>query len=237
MVTKNTKSFIEFCSEIGIKDNIAKETSSKFTKYPLEVKEFNTKKKLNFHSKKERIEDFKSKLSSLNFSLQETASNCVFSDRNANSEIMIIGGIPNKEEDISGKPFSGKKGEFFDKIFSYIGYSKKNFYMSNLIFWRTPGDREPNIEEIEICLPLFRELIKIISPKLLIIFGGFTAKYLLKKNEPISMLRGKVFSYEEENLNVKSFIMHNPSFLVKNPSEKKNTWLDICKLKEIIKEN
>lgn len=237
MVIKNTKSFIEFCNEIGIKDNIGKKTSSKFIENTQEIKGFNTEKKPSFQNKKENINNFRKQMISLDFNLRETATNCVFSDKNVNSKVMIISGSPNKEEDKSGVPFSGKKGEFFNKIFSYIGQSKENFYISNLIFWRTPGDREPNIEEIEVCLPKIQELIKIINPKLLIIFGGFTAKYLLKKNEPIAKLRGEVFNYELGHLKIKSFIMHNLSFLIRNPSEKKNAWLDVCKLKEIIKEN
>ena len=237
MVIKNTKSFIEFCNEIGIKDNIGKKTSSKFIENTQEIKGFNTEKKPSFKNKKENIDNFRKQMISLDFNLRETATNCVFSDKNVNSKVMIISGSPNKEEDKSGVPFSGKKGEFFNKIFSYIGQSKENFYISNLIFWRTPGDREPNIEEIEVCLPKIQELIKIINPKLLIIFGGFTAKYLLKKNEPIAKLRGEVFDYELGHLKIKSFIMHNLSFLIRNPSEKKNAWLDVCKLKEIIKEN
>ncbi len=237
MVIENTKSFIEFCNEIGIKDNIGKKTSSKFIKNSLEIQSFDTEKKLSFQSKGESISNFRKQMVSLDFNLRETATNCVFSDKNINSKVMIISGTPNKEEDKSGVPFSGQKGDFFNKIFSYIGQSKENFYISNLIFWRPPGDREANIEEIGVCLPKIQELIKIINPKLLIIFGGFTARYLLKKNEPIAKLRGKVFTYEVGNLKIKSFVMHNLSFLIKNPSEKKNAWLDLCKLHEIIKEN
>ena len=237
MVIKNTKPFIEFCNEIGIKDNIGKKTSSKFINTSWKADDLSVKKSLNFQNKKKRIYNFKRKISSLDFNLKETASNCVFSDINIDSKIMIISDMPNKEEDISGIPLSGKKGEFFDKIFSNIGYSKKNFYISNLIFWRTPGDRKPSIDEIEFCLPLMYELIEIINPKLLLILGCFAAKYLLKRNEPIIKLRGKEFSYEQKKLMIKSFIMRDPSFLVNNALEKKNTWLDICKLKKIIKVN
>ncbi|MBH43386.1 MAG: hypothetical protein CMP25_01190 [Rickettsiales bacterium] len=237
MVVKNTKSFIEFCNEIGIKDNIGKKTSSKFIKKFIETENFNTEKNPNTNSKKEKITNLRKKISSLDFNLKETATNCVFSDKNVNSKIMIISGIPNDEEDISGIPFSGKKGEFFDKIFSYIKYSKKNFYISNLIFWRPPGDRKPKIDEIEVCLPLMHELIKIINPEMLIVFGGFTAKYLLKRNEPIAKLRGKLFYYEIGKFKIQSFVMYDLSFLIKNSSKKKNTWLDICKLREIIGKN
>ena len=237
MVVKNTKSFIEFCNEIGIKDNIGKKTSSKFIKNFLETEDLNTEKNPIIISKKERINNLRKKISSLDFNLKETATNCVFSNKNVNSKIMIISGIPNDEEDISGIPFSGKKGEFFNKIFSYIEHSKKDFYISNLIFWRPPGDREPKIDEIEVCLPLMHELIKIINPKMLIIFGGFTAKYLLRKHEPFAKLRGKVFYYEKGKFKIKCFVMHNLSFLIKNFLEKKNTWLDICKLREIIGKN
>ena len=237
MVIENTKSFIEFCNEIGILDNIGKIPSNKFVENSATLKGFCTETKLNFQNKKEKINNLRKKLSSLDFNLRETATNCVLSDKNVNSKIMIISGTPDKEDDISGIPLSGKKGEFFEKVFSFIGQSKENFYISNFIFWRPPGDRKPNGEEIEMCLPQIQELIEIISPKLLIIFGGSVAKYLLKRNEPIAELRGNVFFYELGNFKIKSFIMHDLSFLIKNSSEKKNAWLDICKLKKIIREN
>ena len=89
MVIKNTKSFIEFCNEIGIKDNIGKETSSKFIENSLEIKSFDTENKLSFQSKRESISNFRKQMVSLDFNLRESATNCVFSDKNINSKVMI----------------------------------------------------------------------------------------------------------------------------------------------------
>ena len=105
----------------------------------------------------------------------------LFSDGNCNSKIMVIGEAPGAEEDKIGKPFVGEAGKLLDKMFSYIFLNReKNFYLTNIVFWRPPGNRVPNNQEIEICLPFVKEHIKIINPKLLILLGNIATRSLLQ---------------------------------------------------------
>ena len=105
---------------------------------------------------------------------------------------MVIGEAPGAEEDKIGKPFVGEAGKLLDKMFSYIFLNReKNFYLTNIVFWRPPGNRIPNNQEIEICLPFVKEHIKIINPQLLILLGNIATRSLLQINEGITKIRGK----------------------------------------------
>ena len=90
---------------------------------------------------------------------------------------MIIGEAPGAEEDKVGKPFVGQAGKLLDKMLKCIFLDRiKNFYITNMVFWRPPGNRIPNNQEINICLPLVKEHIKIINPQLIILLGNIAAK-------------------------------------------------------------
>ena len=94
--------------------------------------------------------------------LYKEANNVVFSDGNPNSKIMLIGEAPGHDEDIEGKPFVGEAGQLLDKMLGFIDLTRENFYISNMVFWRPPGNRTPNDNEISLCLPITMKHINII---------------------------------------------------------------------------
>ena len=79
------------------------------------------------------------------------------SDGNHNSKIMFIGEAPGANEDLEGKPFVGEAGQLLNKMISFIGLSRENIYVSNIVFWRPPGNRTPNDKEISSCLPSYTQ--------------------------------------------------------------------------------
>ncbi|MDC3023844.1 uracil-DNA glycosylase, partial [Alphaproteobacteria bacterium] len=124
--------------------------------------------------------------------LKKTATNLVFSDGNKSAKVMVIGEAPGDEEDKLGKPFKGKAGKLLDKMLGAIGQNRENTYLTNLIFWRPPGNRNPTLEEIDICLPFVLKHIEIINPKILILAGAIASKAILNENNKgIIQLRGK----------------------------------------------
>ena len=152
---------------------------------------------------------------------------------------MLIGEAPGAEEDKDGKPFVGEAGKLLDKMLDCIFLKRsKNFYITNIIFWRPPGNRIPNNQEINICLPFVKEHINIINPQLIIPLGNIAARSLLNTDQGITKIRGKNFFYVdyENNLKIETIPIFHPAYLLRNPIEKKYMWEDLKKIYKFTKE-
>lgn len=172
--------------------------------------------------------------------ITKTATNTVFSDGNPQSEIMMVGEAPGAEEDLQGIPFCGASGKMLDQMFSYVDIRReKNFYITNTIFWRPPGNRRPTPEELAICAPFVEKHISLIKPKLIILVGGTAVAALLDSKLGITKLRGKFFDYTNQYLDapIKTTAIFHPSYLLRSPGQKKLAWQDILMLKQYIDEN
>jgi uracil-DNA glycosylase family 4 len=174
-------------------------------------------------------------------SITKTATNTVFADGNQDSEIMMIGEAPGAEEDAQGIPFCGASGKMLDQMFSYVDISReKNFYITNTLFWRPPGNRRPMPEELAICLPFLEKHIALINPKIIILVGGTAVSALLSdKAGGITKLRGKYFEYNNQYLaaSIKTTAIFHPSFLLRSPGQKKYAWHDVLMIREYVVEN
>lgn len=169
--------------------------------------------------------------------LKKTASKTVFADGNPKALVMIIGEAPGAQEDIQGIPFCGPSGKLLDKILASIGLSRsENVYISNTLFWRPPGNRQPSPEETSICLPFVEKHIALIAPKLLLLSGGTAAATLLQKDQSISRLRGKLYDYSNGYLPhpVPTLLTYHPSYLLRQPSAKKLAWQDMLLVKKFL---
>ena len=167
--------------------------------------------------------------------LKKTASNMVFSDGNSRSNVMLIGEAPGEEEDKTGIPFKGQAGLLLDKMLNAIGQNRDNTYITNLIFWRPPGNRNPTEEEIDICLPFVIRHIELVKPKILILTGAIAAKAILKENIGIIQLRGKWNNLKiSKSLSIKTMPIFHPAFLLRQPSRKREAWEDLKKIKSEI---
>ena len=100
-------------------------------------------------------------------SLKKTAKNIVFSEGNPKSKIMLIGEAPGEDEDKLGRPFRGEAGQLLDRMLSSIGLKREDTYLTNIIFWRPPGNRKPTEIEINACLPFVKKHIELINPNIL----------------------------------------------------------------------
>jgi len=182
--------------------------------------------------------------------LKHTAMNTVFADGNVNADIMLIGEAPGADEDRQGLPFVGTSGQLLDNMLYSIGKNRKNdFYISNVIPWRPPGNLPPTTEETRICLPFIQRHIELKKPKVLIFVGATAAKTLLGTKEGMSKLRGKWFDYivNEEDRNaealldtkekptaIPSTVLFHPSYLLRSPGQKKHAWADLLKIKKAL---
>lgn len=103
--------------------------------------------------------------------LRDGATQLVFADGSPDAEIIFIGEAPGAREDVLGKPFVGAAGRFLDEMLRGIGLERKNVYITNIVKYRPPGNRDPNPEEIEAFMPYLKQQIEIINPKLIIFLG------------------------------------------------------------------
>jgi uracil-DNA glycosylase family 4 len=171
--------------------------------------------------------------------LRRTATNTVFGDGVAGAELMIIGEAPGADEDRLGKPFVGRSGQLLDRMLAAIGYDRRtNAYITNVLFWRPPGNRKPTSEEIAACLPFVRRHIALIKPKAVMLSGGTAAGALLGRAEGIMRLRGRWFDLAVEGLErpVPAIATYHPSFLLRTPARKGEAWRDLLALQSKLKE-
>jgi len=248
MKVKNIKSFIEFYRFLQIttcmsqiprnSDKSIKVFFKKKNKVITKtLKKENCQKKMN--SRSECLEKLKNQIKALNCNLKEIATNLVFSDGNPNANIMLMGEAPGAKEDLIGKPFVGEAGQLLDKMLGCIELNRNNFYISNMVFWRPPGNRTPNNDEISLCLPLAKKHISLVNPKLLILVGSIAAKNLLVSKDGITKLRGEEHIYRDDecNLEIPARAIFHPDYLLRNPIEKKRTWNDLLEIDAFITKN
>src|SRR5438552_7659625 len=129
--------------------------------------------------------------------LKKTATNLCFADGNPEAQVMLIGEAPGRDEDIQGKPFVGRSGQLLDRMLAAIGLSRhgqapeNSVYISNVIFWRPPGNRTPTDQETLMCLPFLRRAIEIKRPRLIVCLGATPAQRVIGRSDGILMLRGR----------------------------------------------
>src|SRR3954468_13080345 len=127
--------------------------------------------------------------------LKATATNLVFADGNPKARLMLIGEAPGEDEDRQGLPFVGKSGKLLDQMLKCIGLDRTSVYITNILPWRPPGNRKPNPNEIQACLPFVERHIELMAPDGLLLLGGTSASALLNRAEGIMRLRGRWFEF------------------------------------------
>lgn len=170
--------------------------------------------------------------------LKETAINLCFADGNPEAPIMLIGEAPGAQEDRQGKPFVGPSGQLLDRMLATIGLDRSKVYITNVIYWRPPGNRSPTAAEIAICQPFLERQIELIQPKFLVFVGGIAARALLERSEGVTKLRGRPFVYRVPNdgREIPALVMFHPAYLLRQPAQKRLSWRDLLSIKKSIKE-
>ena len=138
-------------------------------------------------------------------------------------DIMFIGEGPGAEEDAQGRPFVGKAGQLLDKMVEAMGYDRTEVYIANVVKCRPPNNRKPVREEMDLCLPYLRQQIKLINPKIIVGLGGTAMEGLLGKPVGITRMRG----VWQEYAGIKLMPTFHPSYLLRDPSKKKDAWTDL----------
>tara|TARA_B100000700_G_scaffold305786_1_gene380211 strand:+ start:496 stop:1245 length:750 start_codon:yes stop_codon:yes gene_type:complete len=168
--------------------------------------------------------------------LKLNAKNTVFCDGNKNSKIMIIGEAPGNQEDIEGKPFVGKSGQLLDKVLNFINLNRGNCYITNIVPWRPPGNRNPTSEELKICVPFVKKHIELIKPDILLLVGSISTKSLLNIDIGITKIRGEWKKYQNNKVEIPSLPIFHPAYLLRRPTNKSLAMKDMLVLNKKIKD-
>ena len=161
------------------------------------------------------------------------AKQAVFSRGTLDAPIIVIGEGPGQEEDQKGIPFVGRAGQLLDKMFAAAGLSERVF-ITNSVFWRPPGNRNPTSEEQAVCMPFVERAIALIQPRLLLCVGGPSSKAMLKQDEGILSLRGRWIEWRSSDgkIEIPALATLHPAFLLRQPGAKKMAWADLLILSE-----
>ena len=170
--------------------------------------------------------------------LKRTAKNTVFADGTPDAPVMIVGEAPGADEDRLGKPFVGVSGQLMDRMMEAIGLTRTGgFYITNILFWRPPGNRTPTLAEQGMCLAFTRRHIELAKPKLLVLAGGVAAKAVLDTTEGIMRLRGKWASYRlSDGTELPTMPTFHPAYLLRTPASKRQSWQDLLAIDKKLKE-
>jgi DNA polymerase len=159
--------------------------------------------------------------------LKKGARNLVFSDGVPGARVMIVGEAPGRDEDREGRPFVGRAGQLLDKMLAAIDLSRaESVYITNVLPWRPPQNRDPKPEEIAMMKPFLERHIALAKPEVLVIVGNISCQALLGK-KGITRLRGNW----TEAYGLPALPMFHPAYLLRNPAAKREAWADLLSLK------
>ncbi len=173
--------------------------------------------------------------------LCESRRQTVFGVGHAQADWMIVGEAPGEQEDLQGEPFVGPAGQLLDQMLRAVGQSRlaasgegreddqagdpaRRVYIANTLKCRPPRNRNPEPDELARCEPFLKRQLELVKPKLILVMGRFAVKQLLKSDDAIGKLRGRVHRYE----GVPVIVTYHPAYLLRNMPDKAKAWEDLC---------
>ena len=163
--------------------------------------------------------------------LSKSRHNVVFGEGNPEADLMFVGEGPGATEDSTGRPFVGRAGELLTKMIENVLYiPRSQVYIANIVKCRPPGNRVPTPSEALACRPYLLRQIEIICPKIIVALGATAYRYMSNDDRPIGRVRGQLIHTEGYVL-IPTF---HPSYLLRNPSAKKEAYRDMLAVKEML---
>lgn len=169
--------------------------------------------------------------------LKKGARNFCFADGNPAARLLILGEAPGDEEDRQGRPFVGRAGLLLDRMFDAIGLSRravdaeKALYITNVLTWRPPGNRDPQPDEIAMSLPFVRRHIELAAPDLVVLMGNIACDAGLGRRGILRLRGNWTTAFDRPALP-----MTHPAYLLRNPPAKREAWADLLSLSARLEE-
>jgi DNA polymerase len=164
--------------------------------------------------------------------LSSTRRNIVFGTGSEDADLMFVGEAPGADEDRQGEPFVGRAGQLLTRIIQAIELTRKQVYIANILKCRPPENRDPNPDEVESCEPFLFRQIETINPMIVVALGRYAAQTLLRTKTPISRLRGRFVEFR----GIQLMPTFHPSYLLRNPSAKRDVWEDMKKVRDELRQ-
>lgn len=155
--------------------------------------------------------------------LHLTRTQAVFGTGNRLADLMVIGEAPGAEEDRQGLPFVGRAGQLLNEMLAAIGLARDAVYIANVLKSRPPGNRDPSAEEAAACEPYLRRQLALVQPRVILAVGRIAAQHLLRSEQRVGALRGRVHDYTGTPL----VVTYHPAYLLRTPAEKRKAWDDL----------
>jgi DNA polymerase len=170
--------------------------------------------------------------------LKQTATRLCFADGSPTAKLMLIGEAPGAEEDRQGKPFVGPSGKLLDRMLAAIGLDRDAVWITNIVFWRPPGNRPPTAGEIAICQPFLERQVELLRPRRILFLGGAGARGLLELTEGVTKLRGRPYLYQPgQGEPIPAAVTFHPAYLLRQPLQKRLVWRDLLTLRRQLVED
>ena len=164
--------------------------------------------------------------------LKSTAKNTCFFRGAEQARVMVIGEAPGRDEDRSGTPFVGRAGQLLDKMLAAIAIDDTSAHITNVVYWRPPGNRTPTPHEVLVCRPFLERQIQLVKPEIIVTVGGPAAKAILNTEQGIMRTRGKWGNFDAGNgLAVKVMPTLHPAYLLRTPAAKRLAWRDLLAIR------
>jgi DNA polymerase len=166
-------------------------------------------------------------------SLCQSRRQTVFGTGHLQAQWLLVGEAPGEQEDEQGEPFVGAAGQLLDRMLAALGLTRaadgpqrpeQRVYIANTLKCRPPRNRNPTAEEMASCEPFLVRQVQLLGPRLILALGRFAVQALLRSDEPIGKLRGRVHHYE----GVPVIVSYHPAYLLRSPHEKAKAWEDLC---------
>jgi uracil-DNA glycosylase family 4 len=165
--------------------------------------------------------------------LHEGRRTVVFGEGNPTADMVVVGEAPGQEEDRTGRPFVGRAGKMLDLLLLTAGFPRQDVFICNVLKCRPPNNRDPLPDEVAACTSLFlRPQLQAIGPRVLLAVGKFAAQSLLRSDESIARLRGRVHSYDGTPL----VVTYHPAFLLRTPQMTRTAWDDFQLMRKVFDE-
>ena len=144
---------------------------------------------------------------------------------------MCIGEAPGRDEDLQGKPFVGRAGQLLDKMLAAIGLTEEDAHITNIVYWRPPGNRTPTPQEAQVCRPFLERQVELVAPDIVLLLGGAAAKHIFDVPEGIMRMRGKFRDVRSAAQAVRALATLHPAYLLRTPAAKRLAWRDLLTVK------
>jgi uracil-DNA glycosylase len=166
--------------------------------------------------------------------LKATAKNLCFHRGSLRARVMLIGEAPGRDEDLAGRPFVGRAGQLLDRMLAAIGLDESLVHITNIVYWRPPGNRTPTLHEAQVCRPFLERQMELVRPDILILLGGVAAKHVLDVAEGIMRVRGKWRDVQVGGRSTNAIATLHPAYLLRSPAAKRLAWRDLLAVRSAL---